>query len=131
QANFTYNDTNMAAVMLDGKEIARSPLVGSAKTQLNATVFYESDKFLARASYNRRGELVGGLHNGLSIYSEPYQQVDLNVAYNITKRLILSASVLNLTKEEQRAHLGNDTKARLWTNNYSGRIVYGGVTYKF
>ncbi len=131
QANFTYNDTNMAAVMLDGKEIARSPLVGSAKTQLNATVFYESDKFLARASYNRRGELVGGLHNGLSIYSEPYQQVDLNVAYNINKRLILSASVLNLTKEEQRAHLGNDTKARLWTNNYSGRIVYGGVTYKF
>jgi TonB-dependent receptor len=131
QANYTYNDTNLAAVVLDGEEIGKSPLVGSAKNQANFTIFYEKGPLLARASYNRRGEVVSGMHNNNTIYLEPYQQIDLNVAYNFTDRLTLTGSVLNLTKEEQRAHLGNDTKARLWTNNYSGRIMYMGLTYKF
>ncbi|KQY49313.1 TonB-dependent receptor [Lysobacter sp. Root494] len=131
QANYTYNDTNLAAVELDGEQIAESPLVGSAKNQANFTVFYETPKFLARASYNRRGEVVGGLHNGHTIYSEPYAQLDLNASYNITDQFTVTGSVLNLTKEEQRVHLGSDTNARLFSNNYSGRIMYLGLTYKF
>ncbi|MGO1068861.1 TonB-dependent receptor [Lysobacter sp. CA199] len=131
QANYTYNDTNLAAVELNGERIASSPLVGSAKNQANFTVFYETPKFLVRASYNRRGEVVQGLHSGLSIYTEPYAQLDLNASYNLSDRFTVSGSVLNVTKEEQRAHLGNDTNARLWTNNYSGRIMYLGLTYKF
>jgi TonB-dependent receptor len=132
QANYTYNDTNLASVTLaDGTEIGKSPLIGSAKNQANFTVFYENDKFLARASYNRRGEIVGGLHNGMNIYTEPYQQVDLNFGYNILENLSVNASVLNLTKEESRSHLGNDTDARFFSNSYAGRIMYLGLTYKF
>src|SRR5262249_6744243 len=84
QANYTYNDTNLASIVLDGQNIGSSPLVGSAKNQANVTVFYENDKFLARASFNRRGEVVGGLQNGMTVYTEPYDQLDLNVAYNLT-----------------------------------------------
>ena len=132
QANYTYNKTNEAAITLeDGTEIGKSPLVGSAKNQANFTVFYETERFLARASYNRRGEVVDGLVNGLNIYEEPYQQIDLNAAYNFTKAFSVTASVLNLTKEESRSHLGNDTKARFYSNNYAGRVVYMGLTYKF
>jgi TonB-dependent receptor len=132
QFNYTYNKTNQAAISLaDGTEIGQSPLVGSAKNQANLTVFYETDKFLARASYNRRGEVVNGLVNGLNVYEEPYSQIDLNVAYNITKELSLTASVLNLTKEESRSHLGNDTKDRFYSNGYAGRIAYFGLNYKF
>ena len=117
--------------MLDGERIGSSRLVGSAKNQANVTVFYENEKFLARASFNRRGEVVGGLNNGLTQYSEPYDQLDLNAAYNITDALILSASVLNATKSEQRVYLGNDSKARLLSNLYSGRQLYLGMTWKF
>jgi TonB-dependent receptor len=132
QFNYTYNKTNQAAISLaDGTEIGKSPLVGSAKNQVNLTVYYETEKFLARASYNRRGEVVGGLMNGLNVYQEPYSQVDLNVAYNITKELSLTASVLNLTKEEARSHLGGDTKDRFYSNGYAGRIAYFGLNYKF
>ena len=132
QINYTYNKTNQAAITLgDGTEIGKSPLVGSAKNQANLTVFYETDKFLARASYNRRGEVVDGLVNGLNVYEEPYSQVDLNVAYNITPQLSLTASVLNLTKEESRSHLGDDTKDRFYSNGYAGRIAYFGLNYKF
>ncbi|MCD9085640.1 TonB-dependent receptor [Stenotrophomonas sp. SY1] len=131
QANYTYNDTNMASVEIDGETIGESPLVGSAKNQANVTVFYENARFLARASYNRRGEVVGDLNNGFNAYSEPYDQLDLNAAFNIREDLTLSASVLNATKSEQRIHLGNDTKARLLSNSYAGRQLYMGLTWKF
>ncbi len=132
QVNYTYNKTNQAAITLaDGTELGKSPLVGSAKNQANLTMFYTTDKLLARVSYNRRGEVVNGLVNGLNVYDEPFSQVDVNVAYNITKQLSLTASVLNLTEEESRSHLGNDTKDRFYSNGYAGRVAYVGLNYKF
>ena len=65
------------------------------------------------------------------MYQEPFSQVDVNFAYNFTKQLSLTASVLNLTEEESRSHLGNDTKARFYSNGYAGRVVYAGLNYKF
>jgi TonB-dependent receptor len=132
QVNYTYNKTNQAAITLeDGTNVGSSPLVGSARNQANVTVFYETDKILLRASYNRRGEVVNGLVNGLNVYSDPYSQVDLNAAYNFTKQLSLTASVLNVTRQETRSHLGNDTKDRFYSNGYAGRIAYAGLNYKF
>ncbi|WP_229255901.1 TonB-dependent receptor [Duganella fentianensis] len=132
QFNYTYNKTNQAAITLaDGKQIGTSPLVGSARNQTNLTVFYGTDQYMVRASYNRRGEVVGGLINGLNVYSDPYSQVDLNASYNFTKQLSLTASVLNLTRQETRSHLGNDTTDRFYGNNYTGRVIYGGLSYKF
>lgn len=132
QFNYTYNKTNQAAITLeDGTRIGTSPLVGSARNQANLTVFYETDRLLLRASYNRRGEVVDGLVNGLNVYEDPYSQVDLNAAYNFSKQLSLTASVLNLTRQETRSHLGNDTKARFYSNGYAGRVAYVGLNYKF
>ena len=131
QVNFTYNDTSVAQITLEGQNVGSSPLVGSAKTQLNGSLFYENDRMLLRASYNRRGEVVRGLQSGLNVYDDPYEQIDLNASYNLFENFVLSASVINLTKSEQRQHLGNDTDARFISNVYSGRRAYVGVSYKF
>lgn len=132
QFNYTINHTNEAEITLaDGTKLGKSPLVGSAKNQANLTVFYETDQYLLRASYNRRGEKVDGKVSGLNLYEEPYTQIDLNAGYNINKQLSLTASVLNLTRQVERQHLGSDTKARFYGNNYDGRIVYVGANYKF
>lgn len=132
QVNYTYNDTNEAAITLaDGTELGESPLVGSAKNQSNLTVFYEVDRLLLRASYNRRGEVVQGLVSGLNVYEEPYKQIDVNAAYSFTPAFSVTASVLNLTEEETRSHLGNDTSDRFYSNGYAGRVAYLGLTYKF
>ncbi|WP_242139518.1 TonB-dependent receptor [Sphingomonas sp. TREG-RG-20F-R18-01] len=131
QVNFTYNHTSTADVSLNGTKIGTSPLVGSAKTQWNASLFYEKHGVLLRASYNRKGEQVGGIVSGLNVYSDPYEQVDLNAQYNITDHISLTASVINLTKSEQRAHLGNDTTARYYSSQYTGRRFYSGVQWTF
>ena len=131
QVNFTYNDTSTADVTLDGQNVGSSPLVGSAETQVNASVFYENEKLLLRASYNRRGTVVGGLQSGLNIYTEPYQQVDINAAYELHDGLVLTASIVNLTGEEERQYLGSDTKDRFIASYYPGRRAYVGVSYNF
>lgn len=131
QVNFTYNDTSQAAVSLNGTEVGESPLVGSAKTQVNASIFYERGPILLRASYNRRGEVVRGLSSGLNVYDDPYEEVDLNAAFEVFQNLQITASIINLTKSEQRQHLGNDTKDRFISNEYAGRRAYLGFAYKF
>ncbi|WP_256731479.1 TonB-dependent receptor [Sphingomonas sp. dw_22] len=131
QVNFTYNDTSTADVTLDGQKVGSSPLVGSAKTQFNASVFYENSRMLLRASYNRRGEVVGGLSSGLNTYTAPYEQVDLNASYKLMKGVNLTASIINLTKSEEWQYLGHDTKDRFVGSTYSGRRGYVGVSYNF
>jgi TonB-dependent receptor len=131
QVNFTYNHTSVADVSLDGKKIGTSPLVGSAKTQWNASIFYEKGPVLLRASYNRRGERVGDLVSGLNVYDDPYQQVDLNASFEVFHNLTITGSVINLTKETERSHLGNDTKARYYSSKYTGRRFYLGAAFKF
>ncbi|WP_245941985.1 TonB-dependent receptor [Sphingomonas gilva] len=131
QVNFTYNDTSTAVITLEGQDVGESPLVGSAKTQINASVFYENDRMLLRASYNRRGEQVQGLSSGLNVYDAPYEQVDINASYELMEGLLLNASVINLTKSVERQHLGNDTDDRFVRSNYFGRRAYVGITYNF
>ena len=131
QVNFTWNDTSTADVTLDGQKVGTSPLVGSAKTQFNASVFYETKRLLLRASYNRRGTVVGGLSSGLNTYTAPYEQVDLNASYELMNGLMLTASVINLTKSQEWQYLGNDTKDRFAGSIYSGRRAYVGISYNF
>ncbi|MFV0623656.1 TonB-dependent receptor [Sphingomonas sp. ac-8] len=131
QVNFTYNDTSTATITLDGEKVGSSALVGSAKTQVNASIFYENDRLLLRGSYNRRGEVVGGLESGMNVYTDPYEQIDLNASYELMEGLMLTASVINLTKSEERRHVGNDTKDRFSYGGYTGRRAYVGVSFNF
>jgi iron complex outermembrane recepter protein len=131
QVNFTFNDTSTADVLLDGQKVGSSPLVGSAETQFNASLFYENDKLLLRGSYNRRGTMVGGLSSGLNTYTAPYEQFDLNASYEVMDGVMLTASVINLTKSQEWQYLGKDTKDRFSGSVYSGRRAYVGVSYNF
>lgn len=130
-ANYTYNKTNQADVTVDGESFGESPLIGSAKYQYNTSVYYEGDSFNIRASYNKRGETVLGINSGLNVYQDPYQQVDVNAAYNFTDSFSFTAAVINLTQSESVTRLGKDTDARLLNTSYSGRRYYAGFNYSF
>lgn len=130
-ANYTYNNTNQADVTVAGEKLAESPLIGSADYQYNTSIYYEGDSFNIRASYNKRGETVLGINSGLNVYQDPYQQVDVNAAYNVTDNLSFTAAVINLTQSESVTRLGKDTDARLLNTSYSGRRYYAGINYSF
>ena len=130
-ANYTYNDTSQADVSVDGTKVGESALIGSSDYQVNFSAYYETDNYSVRASYNRRGKRSLGLHDGLTMYGRPYQQIDVNASYSLMEDLTLSASIINLTKEESFSQYGDDTDARLLSGNYTGRRAYVGLTYNF
>jgi len=132
-ANYTRNSTNQANVELDGEKVGESPLIGSSKYQWNLSVFYENELYSVRASYNKRGPTVGSYNADwqMNYYTATFDQVDLNGTYNLTERLLLAASVINLTKSDSYVHLGDDTDKRFIQNAYGGRRFYMGVTYRF
>ncbi|MFC3032196.1 TonB-dependent receptor [Pseudoalteromonas fenneropenaei] len=129
--NYTLNDTNQADINVNGEKIGESALVGSADNQFNFSAYFENDSYSLRASYNRRGKTALGLADGLTVYQEPYQQVDVNASYSLLENLIFTASVINLTEEEPRTFYGTDSRARLRSSSYTGRRYYAGLTYRF
>jgi TonB-dependent receptor len=130
-ANYTLNKTNETPVSLGDTQVGKSELIGSAKYAANVSLFYEKHGLLLRASNNWTGRTMQGLSSGLPIYTRPYHQIDLNGDYEFNKHLMVTASIINLTRSMPRSYLGGDTTARLNELEYAGRQYYMGVTYKF
>jgi len=130
-ANYTLNKTNETPVSLGDTQVGKSELIGSAKFAANLSVFYEKNGLLLRATSNWTGRTMQGLSSGLPIYTQPYHQLDLNGDYEFNKHLMLTASIINLTRSTPRQYLGGDTTARLYQLEYAGRQYYMGITYKF
>jgi TonB-dependent receptor len=130
-ANYTLNKTDETAVSLGDTQVGKSELIGSAKYAANVSLFYEKHGLLLRATNNWTGRTMQGLASGLPVYTRPYHQIDLNGDYEFNKHLMVTASVINLTRSKPRSYLGGDTTARLNQLEYAGRQYYMGVTYKF
>ncbi|MEW9571186.1 TonB-dependent receptor [Rhodanobacter sp. Si-c] len=130
-ANYTLNKTNSTAVSIGDTRIGSASLIGSAKYAGNLSLFYQKNGLLLRASSNWTGRVMDGLAAGLPEYTAPYNEVDLNGQYQIDKHLMVTASILNLTRSTTRSYLGSDTADRLNTLEYDGRQYYLGLTYKF
>lgn len=130
-SNYTYNDTNKADVSLDGVKVGESGLIGSAKFQFNFSTYFENEIFSVRASYNLRGDTLLGLSNGMNVWADEYDQIDLNASYSLSESLVITASVINLSKSESFNFVGDDTEARYQSNSYTGRRIYAGISYSF
>ena len=126
-ANYTYTDTSLATVSTGG--VTEVPLPGTSEHQYNASVFYETDRYSARVSYNWRDDYAGSVSNGQVLYTDSYGQVDLNGSYSINDSLQLNLAVINLTEETGYVYWGQAD--RLAEKNYAGRRIYVGMNYKF
>ena len=74
----------------------------------NLSGFYETDKYSVRLSWNWRDEFLGGFDQHSSpVYTEEYEQWDLNASYNVNDNFEVYAytSKLSLTLYEAlRSH---------------------------
>jgi TonB-dependent receptor len=118
------------------------PIPGVSKNSFNVTGYYERFGFSARIAYSWRSEavndtLVGATfsfadQNGdqkvYGIYSADYGQLDAQVGYDFNERLGVTASVNNLTNEEQHSYLQFENQP--FTYNDSGTRFFVGVKAK-
>jgi TonB-dependent receptor len=98
----------------------------------NAVLMYEKFGFSVRLAYNWRDEYLSNVNVGNSrnpIWVEAYDQIDLNIGYQVNEQFSLAFEALNLTEEDVRWH--GRTREQLWFLEDQGARYSLGARYKF
>ncbi len=96
----------------------------------NLSGIYEKDGLSVRISWNWRDEFLGGFDQHSSpVFTEAYQQIDLNVNYALSEQLTVFFEGLNITEETQRTYV-RYSEQFLNGNQYGARYNLG-VRYSF
>ncbi|MDT9001427.1 TonB-dependent receptor [Paucibacter sp. APW11] len=91
--NYTLTD----AVQGAGSNGQRLKVEGNSRNQLNAAVYYEKSGVALRLSYNYRDKSYGGQQDGGQIVNSAYGQWDATANWDITPKLALYGSAVNIT----------------------------------
>lgn len=106
-------------------------LLGLSDT-LNVTGIFEKYGLSARASYNWRGKYLSEVNRGGSrnpVFFEPFGTMDVNVSYDITDQISVSAEAINLLSEPIRSY-GRSKRQLFFAQELKPRVLVG-VRYKF
>lgn len=139
-ANATFVDSNVTyrvsgpAVTPGGALQARdidSTLYGLAKRAYNATLYYEDEKFSARASIAYRSGFVDAASATGNIF-EGYNSsfnLDASIKYRVTEQIEVSLEGINLTDDYRDRYVDKEAN-RAYENNHFGRTIIFGVRYR-
>jgi len=128
-ANYTYQkDKGFTQTnIFDG-----SPLTfpGLSRNSYNASLYYENQRFSARASYNWRDQwlITASGRGSLPEFNREYGQLDASLGYNINDNLSLFLEGINLTDEEL---VQENAPARPIQFETFGKRFFMGVRGKF
>jgi iron complex outermembrane receptor protein len=93
--NYTFTDAKVEPVA--GQ--AKLKLQGNSEHQLNASAYFENERFSARLSYNYRSDAFGTLTMGSQIVTDAYRQLDATASFDLTPDVSLYFAAVNLTNE--------------------------------
>ena len=128
-ANYTYQkDKGFKGTNLLTGEIL--PFPGLSRKSYNVSLYYENDKFSARASYNWRDQwlITAAGRGSLPEFNEAYGSLDASASYNINDNFTVFLEGVNLTDE---VRIENNNAVRRIGNETFGSRVFFGVRAKF
>jgi len=128
-ANYTYQKDKG---FTQRSTIDNAPLTfpGLSRNSYNASLYYENERFSARASYNWRSKwlIVASGRGGLPEFNQEYGQLDASFGYNINDNVSLFLEGINLTDEEL---VQENSPARPIQFETFGKRFFMGVRGKF
>ena len=126
-ANYTVLDSSL---MGQSKIGIPMPPIGLADNTYNVTLFYENDRFQARASYNYKDKYVEGIgYEMYPIWRDGYGQTDISVSYDLTDSIQLSLEGINVTDEATTGYTMDPSFPTMY--ELSGRRVTFGLRASF
>lgn len=126
-ANYTVLDSSLTGQSIIG---VPTPPVGLADNTYNITLFYENDRFQARASYNFKDKYVEGIgYEMYPIWRDGYGQTDISLSYNLNDQIQLSLEGINLTDEATTGYTMDPSFPT--TYELSGRRITFGLRASF
>ncbi|WP_194778109.1 TonB-dependent receptor [Pararhodonellum marinum] len=123
-ANYTFTDSRTSGI--EGREEDDIKLPGTARNMFNASLSFESEKLVLRASVNHASgylDEVGG-SNFEDFYYDRQTFLDVNASYAITKNWRIFAEANNLTNQPLRYYQGIRQRTAQ-EEFYSARINFG------
>lgn len=131
-ANYTYIHTDAEIVMANGARRAVDQLLDQPQHLFNASLFYRRGPFESRLSYSRPGRSYQTLSTASPVEDvmyEPFNQLDLQLRYDVNDQLRLIAEGRNLLGESR------DTVRPFYDEvreiNQHGRGYWVGVSYRY
>jgi TonB-dependent receptor len=111
--------------------IYEQTLYGLSKKAFNGTLYYEDDKFSARASISYRGPYADAGSGTGNIFEgyEAITNVDASVRYKLTEWIEVSVEGTNLT-DAYRERWVDEQSRRNYENNHYGRTILFGARVK-
>lgn len=107
-----------------------TPPVGLADRTYNVTLYYENDRFQARASYNFKDKYVEAIgYEMYPIWRDAYGQTDISVRYNVTDRIHLTLEGINITDEATKGYTMDPSFPTMY--ELSGRRFTLGLRMEF
>lgn len=135
-ANYTHVRSSVLYFLNAAKplETVHAEFPNVSKHAINATLFYDDQRFSAHLSAAYRSSYLVALPFKASLpdgfYSYGTLNVDASASYKINKNLKLTADALNLTNQAADQYSGKDRKAqRVYSR--TGRQFFLGVAYTF
>ncbi len=104
--NYTVVDGDVGINVAGDPSVDQFALEGLSDTA-NATLVFEKYGFSARLSYNWRDNFLSQTSKGSfrnPVFTDPYEQFDLNVSYDFNDNLSVSFEAINLTGEDVRTY---------------------------
>lgn len=146
QANYTYIESELEFILDPVADITgKAPFLGASPKSLNATVFYETDKFSGRVSAAYRSPYKttyplasGGCNPGVCdsplindfVSSRKTFNLDASLSYQWNDHITLTAEALNLTdQKDQRFGYENDPLVSQYAS--TGRQFFVGARFVY
>ncbi len=110
--NYTYTDAVAGSVA--GQP--RLKVLGNSRDQLNLSGYYERNGLTLRLSYNYRSKSYGDVQMGGQVVNAAYGQWDASASYDITPKLTVYASAVNLNNEVIRSNTADGLPIGVYEN---------------
>jgi len=122
--NYTFTDAKAGSIA-GGQKLN---VIGNSRNQLNASGYYEKNGISFRLSYNYRSKSYGGLDEGGQDVTSAYGQWDATANWDITPKISLFATAVNLTNSVIRTNTTDGLPVGVYEN---GARYSLGVRAKF
>ncbi|QPF76849.1 TonB-dependent receptor [Roseateles sp. DAIF2] len=122
--NYTFTDAKAGAVT--GQP--RLKVLGNSRDQFNLSGYYERNGISLRVSYNYRSKSYGDVQMGGQVINDAYGQWDASASWDITPKLALYASAVNINNEVIRSNTVDGLPIGVYENGARYSI---GVRAKF
>ncbi|MDG2521932.1 TonB-dependent receptor [Caulobacter segnis] len=125
--NFTLLDNSLTGESIIG---VATPPIGLAESTYNVTLYYENDRFQARASYNWKDKYVESIgYEMYPVWRDAYGQVDLSASYNISDKIQMNVEAINITDEATTGYTMDPSFPVMY--ELSGRRISMGLRVNF